>query len=334
MRPYPGGGGRFDDNPSFADGFVAVKIAGNGFDTCKYGDIAFEKIADLSAYPERYEDACTTTKTNAWYYACYAGGVANIGPFYLYRIATTTGLIDAQLVPGYTYVSGTQVPKEAFTVTVTPDDPAQFPYVTANYNVQTIFGADGSVTARVISGDYHKDFLLVAGTPQSTAYFEYDPYVYNEILAEAMRQQAIIDAQLASETEVQPATETETQPAEKPEVPEEVQQLVDSVKIRANSRYVSQGTEVYATWLEGQAEEFRELGYDVKYAFYRSTEMHGEYVHMLTKDTSTYINTKGTIGQMYYYRIKLIVTDKDGNDVTEKTHVECMYGNRVFHGRN
>ena len=74
----------------------------------------------------------------------------------------------------------------------------------------------------------------------------------------------------------------------------------------------------------------KNAGYSVKYAFYRSTRAKDGYKPMLVKDEPVYTNTMGVRGQMYYYRAKLMVYDKAGNEVASTDLMNCKYGNRRF----
>ena len=73
-----------------------------------------------------------------------------------------------------------------------------------------------------------------------------------------------------------------------------------------------------------------DLGYTVKYTFYRSTKKSSGYTAMKTKSSTTYINTKGVKKTMYYYKARVLVYDKDGKLVAKTALKDCKYANRLW----
>ena len=57
--------------------------------------------------------------------------------------------------------------------------------------------------------------------------------------------------------------------------------------------------------------ELGAMGYTVKYRFYRSQKKSTGYQALATKKNNTFISTKGTKGKKYYYKVKVLVYDKD-----------------------
>ncbi len=162
-----------------------------------------------------------------------------------------------------------------------------------------------------LTGSHVKLFIESAPTQPSISF---DIEKYREILAEAERQQAIIDQQnkkISSDADVV--------------------DILKNALIRANSKYVKKGTQVYLTWLNGSEKALEDAGYDVKYAYYRSTRAREGFKLMLSKDEPVYTNTMGVRGQMYYYRAKLMVYDKEDNLVGTTELLNCKYGNRRYH---
>ena len=76
--------------------------------------------------------------------------------------------------------------------------------------------------------------------------------------------------------------------------------------------------------------ELKAQGYTVKYKFYRSTKKSSGYTAMKTKDTTTYINTKGVKKTMYYYKARVLVYDQDGKLVASTKLSDCKYANRTW----
>ncbi len=81
---------------------------------------------------------------------------------------------------------------------------------------------------------------------------------------------------------------------------------------------------------KAQVAKFKELGYTVKYRFYRSIKKSSGYKAMKTGTTGTYINTNGKKGTRYYYKVQIRVYDKDGNLVAKTALKNCKYATRVF----
>ncbi len=73
-----------------------------------------------------------------------------------------------------------------------------------------------------------------------------------------------------------------------------------------------------------------DLGYTVKYTFYRSTKKSSGYAAMKTCTTGTYYNTIGKVGKMYYYKARVLVYDQDGKLVASTKLSDCKYANRLW----
>ena len=73
-----------------------------------------------------------------------------------------------------------------------------------------------------------------------------------------------------------------------------------------------------------------DLGYTVKYKFYRSTKKASSYKAMIEKDTATYINTNGKSGTRYYYKCQIRVYDQTGTLVVKTELKNCKYACRKF----
>ncbi len=73
-----------------------------------------------------------------------------------------------------------------------------------------------------------------------------------------------------------------------------------------------------------------ELGYTVKYRYYRSTKKLSGYRAMRTGTTGVYYNTIGKAGKRYYYKGQIRVYDSDGNLVDRTALKDCRYASRRF----
>lgn len=76
--------------------------------------------------------------------------------------------------------------------------------------------------------------------------------------------------------------------------------------------------------------EIQNLGYTVKFKFYRSTKKSSGYKVAMTKTSKTYTNSKGVKGNMYYYKARVQVFDKDGNLVAQTALKQCKYAKRLW----
>ena len=75
--------------------------------------------------------------------------------------------------------------------------------------------------------------------------------------------------------------------------------------------------------------EIEAMGYTVKYRFCRAAKTSDSYIGKKTKDTASWINTKGKKGAKYYYKAKVYVYD--GDILVGKTALkQCSYSSRVW----
>ena len=76
--------------------------------------------------------------------------------------------------------------------------------------------------------------------------------------------------------------------------------------------------------------ELKDLGYTVKYRYYRSAKKAASYKSAVTKTSKSYINTVGTKGKMYYYKAQVRVYDENGKLITKTALKQCKYANRKW----
>ena len=75
--------------------------------------------------------------------------------------------------------------------------------------------------------------------------------------------------------------------------------------------------------------DLKEAGYTVRYKYYRSVKKASKYTAVKTKDTTTYVNTKGKKGTRYYYKVRVVVYD--GNKVVAQSALnKCSYAVRTW----
>lgn len=105
------------------------------------------------------------------------------------------------------------------------------------------------------------------------------------------------------------------------------------VDLKARSSKTSKGIKVvFKVDEESKAfiESMKELGYTVKYRFYRSTKKASGYKAMLTKDKPVYLNTSGKKGVKYYYKVQLRVYDQNGKLIAATALKQCKYACRTW----
>ena len=76
--------------------------------------------------------------------------------------------------------------------------------------------------------------------------------------------------------------------------------------------------------------ELKDLGFTVKYRFYRSTKKAASYKSTVTKKTASYTNTSGKKGTKYFYKIQVRVYDENGKLVAKTALKQCKYASRVW----
>ena len=82
--------------------------------------------------------------------------------------------------------------------------------------------------------------------------------------------------------------------------------------------------------VKSDLEGITDAGYTVEYKFYRSTKKSAGYKAMKTGKSGIYINTYGKKGTLYYYKIKVMVYDKDGNLTAQSALKQCKYASRLW----
>ena len=76
--------------------------------------------------------------------------------------------------------------------------------------------------------------------------------------------------------------------------------------------------------------ELKDLGFTVKYRFYRSTKIAASYKAAVTKKTAAYTNTSGKKGTKYFYKVQVRVYDENGKLVVKTALKQCKYASRVW----
>ncbi len=75
--------------------------------------------------------------------------------------------------------------------------------------------------------------------------------------------------------------------------------------------------------------ELGDMGFTVKYSYYRSVKKASKYAVLKTKDADTFINTKGKKGTKYYYKVRVAVYDGD-RVVAQSALSQCSCAQRTW----
>ena len=113
----------------------------------------------------------------------------------------------------------------------------------------------------------------------------------------------------------------------------EVKALEDKIQLKASSAKTSKGNvKVTLRVSKGTSslKKLEDLGYTVKYRFYRSTKKSSGYKAMTTKASKTYINMNGKKGTRYYYKARVMVYDSEGTLVASTAFKQCKYATRQW----
>ena len=82
--------------------------------------------------------------------------------------------------------------------------------------------------------------------------------------------------------------------------------------------------------VKASIKELKDLGFTVKYRFYRSTKKSASYKSTVTKKAATYTNTSGKKGTKYFYKIQVRVYDENGKLVGKTALKQCKYASRTW----
>ena len=76
--------------------------------------------------------------------------------------------------------------------------------------------------------------------------------------------------------------------------------------------------------------ELKDLGFTVKYRFYRSTKKASSYKSTVTKKVASYTNTSGKKGTKYFYKVQVRVYDENGKLIAKTALKQCKYATRTW----
>ena len=76
--------------------------------------------------------------------------------------------------------------------------------------------------------------------------------------------------------------------------------------------------------------ELKNLGFTVKYRFYRSAKKVSSYKSTVTKKTAVYTHTGGKKDVKYFYKVQVRVYDKNGKFIAKTALKQCKYASRIW----
>ena len=82
--------------------------------------------------------------------------------------------------------------------------------------------------------------------------------------------------------------------------------------------------------VKASIKELKDLGFTVKYRFYRSTKKVAGYKAAVTKKTASYTNTGGKKGTKYFYKVQVRVYDENGKLTAKTALKQCKYASRTW----
>ena len=108
--------------------------------------------------------------------------------------------------------------------------------------------------------------------------------------------------------------------------------LADAIRLKASSTKNAGGSiQVKLTITQGDIAAIEDLGYTVKYKYYRSEKKNADYRSKAEKLTMTpYVNTAGIKNTRYYYKSRVMIYDADGSLAAYTRLDRCSYACRIW----
>lgn len=108
--------------------------------------------------------------------------------------------------------------------------------------------------------------------------------------------------------------------------------LADAIRLKASSTKNASGSiQVKLTITQGDIAAIEDLGYTVKYKYYRSEKKNADYRPKVEKQTLTpYVNTAGIKNTRYYYKSRVMIYDADGSLAAYTRLDRCSYACRIW----
>ena len=109
-----------------------------------------------------------------------------------------------------------------------------------------------------------------------------------------------------------------------------VEKMVGKLSLKARSSKTSKGNiKVKLITDADDIKALEDLGYTVKYKFYRSTKKASSYKAKFETAGKTYTNTTGKSGTRYYYKARVMVYDAQGTLIAKSALKQCKYAART-----
>ncbi len=107
--------------------------------------------------------------------------------------------------------------------------------------------------------------------------------------------------------------------------------IIKGLTLKTRSQKTKSGSvKVTASVDKDDIKALTDLGYTVRYRFYRSTKKSSGYQPKLEGTGKTYTNTSGKDDTRYYYKVQVRVYDNYGDLVAKSALKQCKYATRVF----
>ena len=180
----------------------------------------------------------------------------------------------------------------------------------------------GQYDVKNYSGDAAKEIAKI-----QSQYIVYIDYATTIEKVESEKAEAITEMS-AYKTDAQIKEDVDTE-LNKLRQEKALNDAINSIDLTARSSKTSKGN--IKVSVKGNISAITDLGYTVKYKFYRATgPKFSKYYTKAQKSIPTYINTKGIKGKTYRYKVSLMIYDEEGNLIRETNKNLCGYTQRVF----
>ena len=185
----------------------------------------------------------------------------------------------------------------------------------------TVYYVDGEGDRTAMPTNYSEDIL----TWTTTHFSEFE-------VVETVRSSGGYVAPTTDDTKKEDtATDTKTDEQIQAENAAKAASLTKALTLKARSVKTAKGNIKVTLTVDNDAiKAIEDLGYTVKYKFYRSTKKAASYKAAIEKTGKTYTNTSGKKGTKYYYKARVMVYDAQGALVTKSALTQCKYACRKF----
>ena len=127
--------------------------------------------------------------------------------------------------------------------------------------------------------------------------------------------------------------EVKVDDADKNDSVDKAKSLIKELKLKAVSSKTSKKNIKVTVKMNSKnntlIKELSDMGFTVKYKYYRSVKKASKYTAVKTKTSKTYTNTKGKKGTRYYYKVRAVVYDGD-KVIAQSALKQCSYAARKW----